>query len=140
MRVRIMISDGRFKINGRRLKSLIGKVLAGESAGSKILNIVYCTDKLIGDLNDRFLNKRGTTDVLAFGLEDTENIEFLGEVYVNLQQARRQAYQNDLNYGEEVGRLTVHGILHLLGYGDGNKESRRKMWFRQEGYLQKWKK
>jgi len=138
--IKILISDGRFNIDKGRLKALVRMLLDGESAGNKIVNIIYCTDKLIKDLNIRFLNKRRATDVLAFELNDTENGDFLGEIYVNLQQARRQARENNVNYREEVERLTVHGVLHLLGYGDRDEESRREMWSLQESYLNKWKK
>ncbi len=138
--IKILISDGRFSIDKQRLKSLVKMLLSGESAEKKIVNIVYCTDRLIKNLNIRFLNKKRTTDVLAFELDDAEDGDFLGEIYVNLQQARRQARENNINYNEEVERLTVHGVLHLLGYNDGDKESRRKMWSLQESYLNLWKK
>lgn len=137
--VRILLSDGRFDVDKRRLKSLVKTVLEGEVSEGKSVNLVYCTDKLIGELNRRFLKKNRTTDVLAFELEEIENGNFLGEVYVNLQQARRQAEENNTGYKEEVGRLTVHGVLHLLGYDDLNKTDRRKMWDRQESYLEEWK-
>jgi probable rRNA maturation factor len=136
--IRMLISDGRFNIDRRRLKSLVSRVLESETAEKSSVNIVYCTDKLIGELNRRFLRKRGTTDVLAFELADTDNRGFLGEIYVNLQQARRQAEENNINYKEEVGRLTVHGVLHLLGYDDLKDANRRKMWNRQESYLEEW--
>jgi probable rRNA maturation factor len=138
--IRIMVADRRFNIDKRRLKLLVSRVLEGESAGRKAVNIVYCTDKMIGDLNRRFLQKNRTTDVLAFELNDNESAGFLGEVYVNLQQARRQAADNNIIYKEEVGRLTIHGVLHLLGYDDLIDTSRLKMWNRQESYLEEWKK
>jgi len=136
--IRMLISDGRFNIEKRRLKSLVSKILESEAADKRSVNIVYCTDKLIENLNRRFLRKRGTTDVLAFELADTDNEGFLGEIYVNLQQARRQAEENKINYKEEVGRLTIHGVLHLLGYDDLKDANRRMMWNRQESYLEEW--
>ncbi|UCE66857.1 MAG: rRNA maturation RNase YbeY [Candidatus Zixiibacteriota bacterium] len=138
--VKILLSDRRFNIDKRRLKTLVEMVMEEESANNKVINIIYCADKLIKDLNARYLNRKLITDVLAFELEDTDNGDFLGEIYVNLQQAGRQALENGVSYREEVGRLTVHGILHLLGYSDGDKENRRKMWTRQESYLDRWKK
>lgn len=138
--VKIFLSDRRFNIDNRALKSLVELVMKGESAENKVINIIYCADRLIKDLNSRYLNKRMTTDVLAFELEDSNNGDLLGEIYVNLQQAGRQALENCINYQEEVGRLTIHGVLHLLGYRDEDDESRREMWIRQESYLNRWKK
>lgn len=138
--VKLLLSDRRFIIDRHRLKTLVKMVMEKESAGKSGVNVVYCTDKLIKELNARYLNKNLVTDVMAFELKEAGNGGFLGEVYVNLQQARRQALENGINYGEEVERLTVHGVLHLLGYGDEDKEDRRKMWTRQESYLNRWKK
>jgi len=137
--IRILLSDGRFDVDKRRLKSLVSLVLEGEASDGKSVDIVYCTDKLIEELNRRFLGKNRTTDVLAFELEEEGARGFLGEIYVNLQQARRQAEDNNVGYKEEVGRLTVHGVLHLLGYDDLNKAARLRMWKRQESYLEEWK-
>ena len=72
---------------------------------------------------------------MAFCLDDDNNPNYLGEIYVNLQQAKRQAIEHNEPYIKEVKRLTVHGVLHLLGYTDENNTNRIKMWVRQEGYL-----
>ncbi|MEE8417478.1 MAG: rRNA maturation RNase YbeY, partial [candidate division Zixibacteria bacterium] len=76
-----------------------------------------------------------TTDVLAFDLSDAVEPDLMGEVYVNLQQAKRQARDRRIPYTEEVKRLTIHGVLHLLGYRDERRSDRLNMWARQEGYL-----
>jgi rRNA maturation RNase YbeY len=137
--INILLSDRRFSIDKRRLKTLAETVMKSESADNKNVNLVFCADKLMTDLNTRYLNKKRSTDVLAFRLEDEDNRDFLGEVYVNLQQAGRQAKEHGIHYREEVERLTIHGILHLLGYDDGNKADRKKMWNLQESYLNRWK-
>ncbi len=137
--IKIMLADKRFNIQRRRLGELAKRVLQNESALGRVINIVYCSDNLIIGLNKRFKRKNRTTDVLAFVLDDLEDSDFLGEIYVNLQQARRQAVENKVQYKEEVERLTIHGVLHLLGYTDENKKDRLEMWDRQEGYLKKWK-
>ncbi|MEE9554574.1 MAG: rRNA maturation RNase YbeY [candidate division Zixibacteria bacterium] len=135
MSVSLMLSDRRFSLDNRGLSSLIKKVLKGEKALEKSLNIVYCSDTLITDLNKRFKNKARTTDVLAFGMEESSEPKFIGEVYINLAQARRQANELRISYKQEVKRLTIHGVLHLLGYRDGNSRDSGRMWSRQEGYL-----
>ena len=137
--IRIILSDKRFNIDERRLKSMIRTLVEDESAGAGSVNVVYCNNRLMRELNKDFLGRNKTTDVLAFNLDDDGNDGLLGEVYVNLQQARKQAEDYKIKYSEEVERLTVHGILHLLGYDDSGSENRSEMWSRQEGFLKKWK-
>ena len=135
MSVKIILSDRRFSFNEKRLAALTRRVLKGELASGKSINIVYCSDSRISELNRRFRGRNRITDVLAFELMDTEEPDFLGEIYINLRQARRQAKEHKASYEKEVKRLTVHGVLHLLGYRDDNKKDRLKMRARQEGYL-----
>jgi probable rRNA maturation factor len=135
LKMAISVTDKRFVINTRAMASLVKNVLKGEAAPARSLDITYCRDRDIKPLNRRFKGHRGSTDVLAFDLRGPEEDSYLGEVYVNLQMAKRQARENHVSYNEEVKRLTVHGILHLLGYRDDTPENRSRMWARQESYL-----
>ncbi len=129
------MADKRFKIDYKEISGIARKVIASESAKSKFLDIIYCNDSLITKLNNMFLSKNNTTDVMAFNLDDNAKKDYLGEVYINLMQARRQSMVFEVDYFEEVKRLTIHGILHLLGYNDNDNKNRLKMWSRQESYL-----
>jgi probable rRNA maturation factor len=113
MSVSIILSDRRFKISGPSLSKLVKKVLRRESAFTRSINLVFCRDRDIIGLNREFKSKDNSTDVLAFDLSDSDNANFLGEIYINLQMARRQAVENRIPYNEEVKRLTIHGVLHL---------------------------
>jgi rRNA maturation RNase YbeY len=135
MKTRFTIADKRFKVDLKAMRLLTGKVLKGESADRKYMDVVYCSDSPMIKLNYEFKNKNHVTDVLAFGLNNENEPDYLGEIYINLQQAKRQAKEHKEPYIKEVERLTVHGVLHLLGYTDENIANRKKMWGRQEGYL-----
>lgn len=132
MKIGITQVDKRYKINIRHITALIGKVLRNESASDRIIDIIYCRDRDIIPLNLRFKGKNRSTDVLAFDLSEGK---YLGEIYVNLEIAHRQAIENKVSYIEEVNRLTIHGVLHLLGYRDNTPANKAKMWARQESYL-----
>jgi len=135
MKINIILADNRFKIHQKSLNTLARKVLRGENAAGKSLNIIYCSDARMARLNQEFKKKNVPTDVLAFGFDDENDPDFIGEVYINLQQADRQAKDYNENYNIEIERLTVHGILHLLGYTDIGKDKKEQMWACQEGYL-----
>lgn len=114
----------------------IGKaVLRGEGwKGKGTLSIVLVDDEEIRELNRRFLQSNRPTDVMAFPWED-EDTGVWGEVYVNRDLAREQAAMYGVSFEEELARLIVHGVLHLLEYDDGDENSREKMREREDHYL-----
>lgn len=75
-------------------------------------------------LNRQYRGIDRTTDVLSFPQEDTFSHNdsgpgsdiLLGDIVINLHKAKRQAKENGLSFNEELKRLLVHGLLHLLGY------------------------
>ena len=90
-------------------------------AKSKDLTIAFVSDKKIRELNKIFRDKNTVTDVLSFPYEpdqydylETDN--FLGDIVISLEQAEKQAIENDLTFEFEVKQLILHGILHLCGY------------------------
>lgn len=90
-------------------------------ARGKELSIAFVSDRKIKELNKIFRDKNKVTDVLSFPYEpdqydylETEN--FLGDIIISLEQAKRQALENNLTLKIEIKQLILHGILHLCGY------------------------
>jgi probable rRNA maturation factor len=84
------------------------------------VEIVLVDDQTIWDLNRTYRGRDRPTDVLAFSMSEGEGADLtpslLGEVYVNLDRAAIQAQEYDVPFHEEVARLVIHGLLHLVGY------------------------
>jgi probable rRNA maturation factor len=100
------------------------------------LSITLLDDDGIADLNVRFLSHEGPTDVLSFGLWEGDE-DPVGDIYIGAEQALRQSSAAGVGAEEEFVRLTVHGVLHVLGYehedGDGRMQS--EMWQLQESIV-----
>ncbi|MBP9802284.1 rRNA maturation RNase YbeY [Patescibacteria group bacterium] len=77
------------------------------------ISIALVSPKEIQDLNKVYRHKNKVTDVLSFNIDSEEN---LGEIVICLEQAKKQALANKKTLKSELKLLTVHGILHLLGY------------------------
>lgn len=77
----------------------------------------------MADLNQRFRGIRGTTDVLSFLMEE-DPLE--GEIYLSQNQANEAARENGTSPVQEVYKLTMHGVLHLLGYHHDSPEDERQ--------------
>jgi probable rRNA maturation factor len=125
------------RINRGVVAELAGHVLAAENVERAEVSLVFCDDDRIAGLNRDWLAHQGPTDVIAFGFsEGGEDPE--GEVYIDLAQAARQAPEFGASLDEEVRRLVVHGLLHLLGYDDLKTQDRRRMTARQEELVAGW--
>jgi len=92
----------------------------------KYISLALVSKKEIKKLNKLYRNKDYVTDVLSFSL-DTK--EILGEVVICLDQAKKQAKEKKKSLKSELKLLTIHGILHLLGY---NHEVSLKEKYKQE--------
>lgn len=89
------------------------------------LSLVLVDDSRISEINQRFLGRPGPTDVIAFGLD--EGAEVGGEVIISVETAARQAQQQGHSLSRELCVLTVHGVLHVLGYDDTSEQGQAEM-------------
>jgi probable rRNA maturation factor len=84
------------------------------------VGIVFVSDRAMRELNRRWRGKPVTTDVLSFPA-DQEKFEkpedsTLGDIVISVEQAARQAEENNLAFDDEIAQLILHGVLHLCGY------------------------
>lgn len=85
----------------------------------KSVTIAFVSDRKMRALNKQFRGKNATTDVLSFPFEPDEfeiDKNNLGDIVVSVEQAARQAAENNLSLELEIKQLILHGILHLCGY------------------------
>ncbi len=108
-----------------------------QSEGFKYGNIliVFSNKELLKELNNIFFNINYVTDVIAFRLNEYEEKNIEGEIYICLPVAKDNAEYFDEPYEKEIARLVIHGGLHLLGYDDKTKVEKRKMRSLEDKYL-----
>ena len=124
-------TDENIKENIRTLKKIFKKVKEPLS-----MEIVFVTEKEIAKMNLNFRQIDRPTDVLSF-VNDDENIKSLGDIFISLDQARKQALEYEHSYEREVGFLAVHGYLHLKGYDHHSKDEEKEMIKAQKEILDK---
>ncbi|MGH7443459.1 MAG: rRNA maturation RNase YbeY, partial [Longimicrobiales bacterium] len=110
-----------------------GRAALSREAPSAELSITLLDDAAIAEMNQRWLDHMGPTDVISFPLyEPGEDV--VGDVYIGYDQVVRQARENDVPVREELARVVVHGALHVLGHEhpDGRARLRSAMWRLQE--------
>lgn len=126
------------------LKKIIRRTLKLENVKKSIFTIIFIDDDVMHQMNKDYRGIDRTTDVLSFAFEDNNklcyNIRQLGEIYISIPKMKEQAKEYGHSEKRELAFLTVHGLLHLLGYDHtlGKKEE-KEMFAKQELVLDEFK-
>jgi probable rRNA maturation factor len=100
--------------------------------GDARLSFVLMGDREIRRINKKFLGHDYATDVITFPMEE-DAID--AEICISVETARRQAAEYRVTVGEELARLAVHGVLHLVGHDDTDEAGRSAMHAREDACL-----
>lgn len=128
----------RVPLSRAQLERLVAYVLRNEGVRRAFLSIALVDRRRIARLNRTYLGRRGATDVIAFSLRSpSKELRVVGDVYIAPEVVRANARGRGVPVREELARVLVHGVLHVLGYdhpeGVGREDS--SMWRRQEELL-----
>jgi len=119
------------------LSSLAHKILDAVGLERTELSILITSDEEIKELNKLYRNKDRPTDVLSFPMgEEIGGWKLLGDVVISIDTARAQAKELGISLEEEVKRLLIHGIVHLLGYDHELGEEEERRFKDMEEYIQ----
>jgi probable rRNA maturation factor len=118
------------------VRKAIHATLREEGIPDGRISLAFLRDPEILELNRRWLDHDWVPDVLSFALH-TEGDPPVGDIYVGVEQAQRHATQLAVALDEEIVRLVVHGVLHVLGYEhpDSPSARRRSRMFRKQEAL-----
>ena len=107
--------------------------------GEVTFNIIFVNNDYIHKLNKQYRNIDRETDVITFALEDDKTFNpverILGDIYISIDKAKSQSVEYGHSLERELCFLSVHGMLHLLGYDHMEKEEERVMFNLQEEIL-----
>lgn len=124
MKIQIENQQKRIKINKRKIRVEVTKLLKLLNCGNKEISITFVNDPTIQIINKKYLSKDKPTNVISFSLQEGEfsgiNPELLGDVIISVDTASSDAKKGHLTFDEEILFLIIHGLLHILGYNHVN--------------------
>jgi len=132
------------KVDTELLRRVTTEALRHEGVEGEIaLSVVITDDEAVQELNRQFRDVDAPTDVLAFGSGEEGDFviapgesAYLGDVVISYPCAVAQAEEYGHSISRELALLTVHGVLHLLGYDHVDEAERTEMWARQNEILE----
>ena len=120
MKVEIANLQKHYKIKDNKIKQVVEEVLGKKSSSAK-LSIAFVDNNEIKKLNKRYFDSDDVTDVIAFPLDNHKNA-LNGEIVISVETAVDTAVKENVDVEGEIVLYVVHGLLHLLGYSDVNRE------------------
>lgn len=121
------------------LRKLLNFALEREKLENVEFNIIFVDSDTIHEINKTYRKVDRVTDVISFALEDNKTIELdhrlLGDIYICIERAYEQAEEYGHSFKRELSFLTIHGLLHLLGYDHMEKSDEEVMFKKQDDIL-----
>lgn len=135
-----IINETKENIDFEDLKRVIDYALKYENVENAIMNVIIVDNEKIHKINREYRGIDRPTDVISFALEDDKtfvNIDYriLGDIYISIDKVYEQANAYNHSIRRELSFLTVHGILHLLGYDHMKEEDEKVMFGKQNEIL-----
>lgn len=133
--IRFFTEEIEFSLPHPRKTSRWVKLVAdAENASVGALNFIFCNDAYLHDINVRFLKHDTYTDIITFD-SSTAPGDIAGDVFISVDRVRENAAKFNVPFDEELHRVIVHGVLHLLGYSDKTVPQRAAMRKKEDAYL-----
>lgn len=123
----------------KEVERFIDYVLQKLKLEDVIFDIIIVDNSKIKKINKEYRNIDNHTDVISFALEDfcdiKTEVRILGDVYISIDKAKEQAKDYEHSLLRELSFLSIHGLLHLLGYDHEQEEEEKEMFELQERLL-----
>jgi rRNA maturation RNase YbeY len=120
--------------NRKALKLFLIKLAKTESTKFSELNVIFCSDDYLLDINKKFLSHNYYTDIITFDLT-TKSSSKSGEIYISTDRIKQNSIDYQTSINNELHRVVFHGVLHLCGYTDKKKNEKMVMTQKENYYL-----
>jgi len=117
----------------RKVTNWIKSVIFQESKFTGDLSFIFCSDHYLLEVNKKYLQHDYFTDIITF--DYVENSQINGDIFISVDRVKDNSVQFSTSFSNELHRIIIHGVLHLLGYKDKKKEDKKLMTDKEDFYL-----
>lgn len=122
--------------NKIKLKQWIRAAVIEEGFRLDELTYVLCSDEYLLKMNQQYLDHDTYTDIITFDNSEKDGI-ITGDVFISIPRIKENAEKFSVSEADELHRVIIHGVLHLMGYTDKTATAKKKMSLKEDYYLTK---
>lgn len=112
-------------INPKNINLWISSIIKNHKKKVGDISFIFCSDNYLIQINRDYLNHDYFTDIITFNYNN--NIIISGDIYISIDTVKNNAVDYDVTFENELNRVIVHGILHLIGFDDKTDEQQTIM-------------
>jgi probable rRNA maturation factor len=114
--------------NKTRIKKWIIQTIERKKRKTGAINFIFCSDSYLLSINKQYLNHHTFTDIITFDYsKDAKNMALSSDIFISIDRVQENAVTFSKTVENELHRVIIHGILHLLGYKDKTKDAKEQM-------------
>lgn len=120
--------------NKKQVKQWIKDTILAEGFKLNELTYIFCSDNYLLQINQQYLDHDTYTDIITFDNADKDKV-ITGDIFISIDRIRENAVKFNQLVVDELHRVIIHGVLHLLGYKDKTPEDNKKMTQKEDQHL-----
>lgn len=97
------------------------------------ISVIFCSDNYILDINQKYLGHDYFTDIITFDYREGDRLS--GDLFISVDSVRENSIEYGTAFNDELNRVIVHGLLHIIGYDDHTDEDIKVMRSKENYYL-----
>jgi probable rRNA maturation factor len=113
------------RIPKRKVRTWVNQTIISYKKTTGDINYIFCSDEYLRKINIQYLKHDYYTDIITFN--NNEGDEVNGDIFISLDRVRENAVKFDKTFHEELQRVVIHGILHLVGLNDKTEKEKEAM-------------
>lgn len=118
------------------LKRKLHEVASLESHTILSINFIFCSDEYLYTINQQYLNHSYYTDIITFDNSESP-LTLSGDIFISIDRVSENAFTYQVSLAQELTRIMIHGVLHLIGYDDKSEGLKATMTQKEDFYLAK---
>ena len=119
----------------RLLKKFIIELFVKEKKPLQSIDIIFCSDEYLLQINKQHLQHDFYTDIITFDLSESSANPIIGELYISIDRVKDNSALSDEKFSSELLRVIFHGLLHLCGFKDKTIKDIKTMRQKEDEYL-----
>ena len=119
--------------NKRKIKNWLKDTVVNEKKKVGDINYIFCSKEYLKKMNNDYLSKNYETDVISFDFSKDNKIS--GDIYISSETVKKNSIIFNVCFNNELKRVMVHGLLHLLNYNDKSKQELKIMREKENFYI-----